>query len=82
MMFESFSDQPGRVLAVFVIAPILLYKGYKYHDWFIFIFAIILFFWDLFWLVTQPPKKLTSTEDIFIKSDTPLDSRQYNQFYK
>ena len=51
------TDQPGRVLAVFVIAPILLYKGMKYKDYFILLFAIILFLWDLYWLLTKPPKE-------------------------
>lgn len=44
------TDQPGRVLAVFVFAPILMYKAYAYKDKFIAVFAILLFLWDLFWL--------------------------------
>ena len=51
------TDQPGRILAVFFIAPILAFKGLKYDDWFIFVFALILFAWDLYWLVACPPKK-------------------------
>ena len=53
------TDQPGRILAVFVIAPILLYKGYIYQDKFIIAFAVILFFWDLYWLFTQPARSST-----------------------
>jgi len=51
----QFSDQPGRVLAVFVIAPVLVWKGWNYRDWFIFIFGIILFLWDLYWLAVKDP---------------------------
>ena len=55
-MHLRLTDQPGRFLAVFVIAPILLYKGIRYADWFIILFALILFVWDLYWIITQPPK--------------------------
>lgn len=51
------TDQPGRVLAVFVISPILLFKGIKYKDYFIIVFAIILCIWDLFWLATEQPRR-------------------------
>lgn len=52
------TDQPGRLLAVFVIAPILLYKGLVQHrDWFITLFAVILFLWDLWWLMTAAPRE-------------------------
>lgn len=30
--FEFCNDQSGRLLAVFLFAPILIYKGYKYAD--------------------------------------------------
>ena len=50
------TDQPGRFLAVFIISPILLYKGYQYRDWFIMSFAIILFLWDLYWLLMEPAR--------------------------
>ena len=49
------SDQPGRFVAVFVVAPILFFKGKHYKDWFILIFAIVLFLWDLFWILRRPP---------------------------
>jgi len=51
------TDQPGRLLAVFVLAPIILFKALQYKDIFLAIFAIALFIWDLYWLLTQPPRK-------------------------
>jgi len=51
------NDQLGRLIAVFIIAPILLVKGLYYKDTFIQIFALLLFIWDLYWLLTQPAKK-------------------------
>lgn len=55
---KTLSDQPGRVLAVLVFAPLILYKGYKYHDRFLIIFAILLFIWDLYWLTSKPPRTM------------------------
>ncbi len=51
------SDQPGRILAVFVLGPIILYKGLiTYKDWFLICFAIILILWDLWWIICKPPR--------------------------
>jgi len=50
------TDQPGRFIAVFIIAPILVCKGVQYSDEFIIIFSIILFLWDLYWICCKPPK--------------------------
>jgi hypothetical protein len=50
------TDQPGRILAVLVFAPLIVYKGIKYRDWFLLAFGILLFAWDLFWLLCRPPR--------------------------
>ena len=50
-----FTDQPGRVLAVFVVGPVLFYKGTVYRDWFICTFAVALILWDLWWLCCKKP---------------------------
>ena len=53
------NDQPGRFLAVFLFSPILIYKGYKYSDKFIFIFGILLLLWDLYHIIfTRPNIKI------------------------
>ncbi len=53
------TDQPGRILAVFVLGPIILYKGaVVYKDWFLILFAIILIMWDLWWIIMRPPASL------------------------
>ena len=52
------SDQPGRILAVFVLGPIILYKGLvTYKDWFLICFAIVLILWDLWWIICKPPRE-------------------------
>jgi hypothetical protein len=53
--FEFCNDQPGRILAVFIIAPILMIKGLHYNDYFIIYFAVILFIWDLYHIIYSKP---------------------------
>ena len=53
----SRSDQPGRVVAVFVVSPVLAFKGIAYNDAFIEAFAASLFLWDLWWLLARPPRR-------------------------
>lgn len=54
---EWLNDQPGRFIALFIIAPVLLLKGLYYKDTFIIGFAIILFLWDFYWIITSRPNK-------------------------
>ena len=50
------TDQPGRIVAVFVVSPLLLQKGIAYEDTFIKAFALVLFSWDLWWLLRAAPR--------------------------
>jgi len=52
------TDQPGRLLAIFVFAPLLFFKGYKYKDYFILSFSILLFLWDFYWIINHNPKQI------------------------
>ena len=58
MKFNLSNDQPGRLCAVFIVAPILFYKGLQYNDFFIILFSIVLFLWDLFWICTSEPNTI------------------------
>ena len=55
MNFNFCNDQPGRLFAVFIISPILFFKGVFYNDIFIVFFSIILFFWDLYHILYTKP---------------------------
>lgn len=61
-MLEFCNDQPGRFVAIFIISPMLLYKGYNYNDIYLILLAIILFFWDTYWIVTSKPNKKISDQ--------------------
>ena len=52
-----YTDQPGRLLAVFILAPLIAYKACIYNDLFLLIFSIMLFIWDLYWLIYKEPSK-------------------------
>jgi hypothetical protein len=49
-------DQPGRLLAVTVFGPIILYKSLEYNDVFLLIFAALLIIWDAWWLFFKKPQ--------------------------
>ena len=57
MPSRKFTDQPGRILAVFVFGPLLVYKGaveYKYDN-FLILFGLLLIAWDFYWIVKKTP---------------------------
>ena len=54
----NITDQPGRVLALFIFCPIILCKGIKYKDNFLVFFSLFLFFWELLWITKYEPKKI------------------------
>jgi len=43
----------GRILAVFIFGPFLLYKGKKYNDIYLTLFGILLMLWDGSKLIIQ-----------------------------
>jgi hypothetical protein len=53
----TITDQPGRVLAVFVFGPLIIYKGFVYKDAFLYFFGVLLILWDLFWVLDHKPKQ-------------------------
>lgn len=50
------TDQPGRVFAVIVFAPYLVYRGIVYRDKLLTILGAALFLYEMFWLLSKPPK--------------------------
>jgi hypothetical protein len=49
------TDQPGRVLAVLVVAPYLAYRGLRCGDPLLVAIGVVLFAWDLYWLLHREP---------------------------
>lgn len=55
------TDQPGRIVAVFIVSPILASKAVAYGDAFIGSFSLALFAWDLYWLVRAAPRSIRTS---------------------
>ena len=54
----NLTDQPGRIFAIFIFAPFLIYKGYIYKDCTLILLGTLLFIWDLYWILNHPPKNI------------------------
>ena len=54
----AWTDQPIRVFAVFVLAPILIYKGVVLDDLFVGVFGVALFVWDFYCILYKAPVNL------------------------
>jgi len=52
------SEQPGRVFAIIIVGPFLIYKGCKYKDNILKILGILFIIYELFWIVNYNPKKI------------------------
>ena len=50
------TDQIGRYFAIFIFAPILIFKGIYLNDILLLILGIALFFWDLYWILFRNPR--------------------------
>lgn len=53
---KSISDQPGRFLAVTVFAPTILHKAWIYKDVQMGVFGVMLWVWDMYWLLNKNPR--------------------------
>lgn len=49
------TDQPGRLFAIIVFAPCLIYKGVVYNDTVLLVLGFLLLVWDLYWLIFKEP---------------------------
>ena len=52
-----FTDQIGRYFAVLIFAPLLVYKGQIYGDDELVGLGVLLFVWDLYWMLFREPKQ-------------------------
>ena len=63
------TDQPGRFIAIFILSPLLLTSGILLLKtdnvkikstiaWILIIISIIFFFYELFWILNYPAKKI------------------------
>ena len=53
------TDQLGRIAAVLFFAPMIVYRGRRHRDPFLIAFGVLLFVWDLAWLLLAAPRAVT-----------------------
>tara|TARA_Y100000591_G_C21670650_1_gene612733 strand:+ start:401 stop:604 length:204 start_codon:yes stop_codon:yes gene_type:complete len=54
----TFSEQPGRLLAIILIAPYLIYCGYIYNNIYLIVLGIIFMIYEIFWVIFYKPKTI------------------------
>lgn len=52
------SEQPGRIFAILLFAPYLIYCGIKYKNYLLFFLGIIFIIYELFWVIFFHPKHI------------------------
>ena len=52
------SEQPGRIFAIFVLSPYLIFKGYQYCDKLLISVGIIFIIYEIFWILNYKPNTL------------------------
>ncbi len=60
----NISEQPGRLFAIFILSPYLIFCGYKYKNIILFILGILFFIYELFWITFYNPKNINFTINI------------------
>ncbi len=72
---KNLTDQPGRIMAVTIFAPMLIYKSWKYRDIEVGMFGSILWLWDMYWLIKRKPQKnhIITSNGVISKYDFPID---------
>nr|QOI90593.1 hypothetical protein HWQ62_00462 [Pyramimonas orientalis virus] len=51
------NDQPGRMFAIFVLSPYLVFQGRHCKDKSLLVLGIIFFIYELFWVLCASPKE-------------------------
>lgn len=52
------SEQPGRIFAIFIFSPYLIYKGYKFNDIILMFSGITFIFYECFWIINYYPNEI------------------------
>jgi len=63
-MYSFYNGQPGILIVILFLSPLLLYKGYIYNDNELMFFSLVLFIWDLYYVIYTKPNITTKNENI------------------
>ena len=52
------SEQPGRLMAIFIFGPFLVYSGRKYEDKLLILLGSLFILYEIFWVINYEPKTI------------------------
>ena len=58
-----FNDEIGKIIVIFIISPIILFKAYLFNDATLALLAILLFIYDFYWLYNYKKHKENNNHD-------------------
>ena len=57
----NITEQPGRLIAIFLVGPYLIYIGKKYNNLFLIVLGILFIPYELFWIINYSPRNINIT---------------------
>ena len=67
-----FNDEIGKIIVIFIISPIILFKAYLFNDTTLGLLGILLFIYDFYWLYNY--KKHKDNKNTFLPEDDDEDT--------
>ena len=71
------SEQPGRLMAIFILGPFLVYSGRNYEDKLLILLGSLFILYEIFWVINYEPKTIlldfkesSTNQDIHKTHDT------------
>lgn len=52
------SEQPGRLMAIFILGPFLVYSGRIYEDKILILLGSLFILYEIFWVINYEPKTI------------------------
>lgn len=52
------SEQPGRIVAILIVGPFLVYKGVTFNDITLYGLGILFILYEVFWVLYYEPKRV------------------------
>ena len=57
----TITEQPGRLIAIFLLGPYLIFTGKKYNNLLLILLGIIFIIYEIFWIINYNPRNINIT---------------------
>jgi len=61
IMKFTITEQPGRLIAIFLLGPYLIFTGKKYNNLLLILLGIIFIIYEIFWIINYNPRNINIT---------------------